>query len=74
MKDKAEGENSGTGDDGVVVDAAENDEYARFESLARKVVGTPKPKPSAEAVGPGAASAGEPAANGAEREEADGHR
>jgi hypothetical protein len=42
-------------------DTQEDDEYGRFESLARKVVGTPK-----SSIG----SAGEPAEDGSEREEA----
>ena len=42
-------------------DAREDDEYGRFESLARKLVNTPKPSP--------ASAPGEPAADGAEREE-----
>ena len=42
-------------------DAREDDEYARFETLARKLVNTPKPSP--------ASAAGEPATDGSEREE-----
>ena len=51
-----------------VMDSEEEAEYGRFETLARKLVNTPKPKPSAEDL----PSAGEPAEDGAEREEAEG--
>jgi hypothetical protein len=47
----------------------DDDEYARFDDLARKLINTPKPKPSAAELPP---SAGEPAEDGAEREETDG--
>jgi hypothetical protein len=46
-------------------DGREDDEYARFESLARKLVNTPKSQSSAEPV----PASGEPAAEGSEREE-----
>ena len=50
----------------------DGDEFARFESLARKLVNTPKPKPSAEDLPAAFGSAGEPAEESAEREEAEG--
>jgi len=49
----------------------EDNEYSRFESFAQKLVNTPKPKPSAEDLPLTVAPAGEPAEDGAEREEAD---
>ena len=48
------------GDEPESTDVAENAEYGRFESLARKLVNTPKPS---------AAAADEPATDGSEREE-----
>jgi hypothetical protein len=58
----------------------DDDEYGRFESFARKLINTPKPKPkpSADDLPPPADSAlssplgaaGEPADDGPEREEA----
>ena len=47
----------------------EVDEFARFETLARNLVNTPKQKPSAEELPAPLGSAGEPAEEGAEREE-----
>ncbi len=48
----------------------EDDEYARFEGFARKVVNTSKPKPSADGLPVPIGSGGEPADDGPEREEA----
>ena len=45
-----------------------DDEYGRFESFARKLVNTRKPKSQGDL----APAAGEPADDGSEREEADG--
>jgi len=56
------------------MDETEGDEYARFESFARKLVNTPKPKPSAEELPAPLGSAGDPAEEGPEREEAGGDR
>ena len=53
-------------------EAEESDEFARFESVTRKLVNTPKPKPSAEELPAPLGAAGEPAEEGAEREEAGG--
>ena len=47
----------------------EPEAFARFEDLARRLVNTPKPKPSADDLPPSAA--GEPADERPEREEAD---
>ena len=55
-------------------DETEGDEYARFETFARKLVNTPKPKPSAEELAAPLGSAREPAAEGPEREEGGGDR
>jgi hypothetical protein len=58
------------------MDDAEEDEYARFESVARKLVNTPKPKPkpkpSAEELPAPLGSTGEPAEERPEGEEPDG--
>ena len=53
--------------------APEDDEYARFESVARKVVNTPKPKASVEELASPLGAAGEPTEERPEREEAGGH-
>jgi hypothetical protein len=55
------------------LDARPDDEYGRFESFARKLVNTPKPKPSPEDRPMPVDSAGEPAEDGSEGEEADGY-
>ena len=56
-----------------VMDSSDEAEYARFESLARRLVNTPKPKPSAEDLPSPVGSAGDPAEERPEREEPGGH-
>src|SRR4051812_27461110 len=41
-------DNAGVDEPGATHEAKEDEEYARFETLARKLVNTPKPTPSAE--------------------------
>ena len=55
------------------MDSEDAAEYGRFESLVRKLVNTPKPKPSAATLPPPLGAAGEPADERTEREEAGGN-